>query len=84
MWSNGTEMIMGEDYDVNSIPPIELGNGKFQDDLDQVNSSVPMQDYGHEQYALPNEQYHHNHHDPHTQGSFDGLFFNDMMASHGY
>jgi len=80
MWSNGTEMLMGEDYDLNSIPPIELGNAKFQDDLDQVNSTAAIHDYGHDQYALPSEQYHH---DPHPQG-FEGLFFDDMMSGHGY
>jgi len=81
MWSNDTEMLMGEDYDLNSIPPIELGNAKFQDDLDQVNSTAAIHDYGHDQYTLPSEQYHH---DPHPQGSFEGLFFDDMMSGHGY
>jgi hypothetical protein len=82
MWANGSsEMMLGEDFDLNSIPPIELGNGKFQDDLNQFDSSAVMQEYGHDQYALPNEQYHH---DPHVQGPFDRLFFDDMMTSHGF
>jgi hypothetical protein len=82
LWANGSsEMMMGEDFDLNSIPPIELGNGKFQDDLNHFDSSASMQDYGHDQYALPNDQYPH---DPHGQGSFEGLFFDDMMSGHGF
>lgn len=82
MWANGgSEMMLGEDFDLNSIPPIELGNAKFQDELNQFDSSASMQEYGHDQYALQNEQYHH---DPHGQGSFEGLFFDDMMTGHGF
>jgi hypothetical protein len=83
MWANGgSEMMLGEDFDLNSIPPIELGNAKFQDDLNQFDPSATMQEFGNDQYALPNEQYHP--HDPHGQGSFDGLFFDDMMSGHGF
>jgi len=82
LWANGgSEMMLGEDFDLNAIPPIELGNAKFQDDLNQFDSPVPMQEYSHDHYALQNEQYHH---DPHAQGSFDGLFFDDMMSGHGF
>lgn len=82
MWANGSsEMMLGEDFDLNSIPPIELGNAKYQDDLSQFDSSASMQEYGNDQYGLPNEQYHH---DPQGQGAFDGLFFNDMMTGHGF
>jgi len=82
MWANGSsEMMLGEDFDLNSIPPIELGNAKYQDDLNQFDSPSSMQEYGNDQYGLQNEQYHH---DPHGQGSFDGLFFNDMMTGHGF
>jgi len=81
MWANGSEMMLGEDFDLNAIPPIELGNAKFQDDLNQFESPAPMQEYSHDHYALQNEQYHH---DPHAQGSFDGLFFDDMMSGHGF
>jgi hypothetical protein len=79
LWANSSsEMMLGEDFDLNSIPPIELGNAKFQEDLNQYNSTAPIQDYGNDQYALPNEQYR-------SQGSFDGLFFDDMMMSgHGF
>jgi len=81
MWANGSsEIMLGEDFDLNSIPPIELGNAKFQDELNQFDPSASMQEYAHDQYALPNEQYHH---DP-NQGSFDGLFFDDMMTGHGF
>jgi hypothetical protein len=81
MWANGSEMMLGEDFDLNSIPPIELGNAKFQDDLNQFDSPPPMQEYSHDPYALQNEQYHL---DPHAQGSFNGLFFDDMMSGHGF
>jgi hypothetical protein len=81
MWTNGSEMMLGEDFDLNSIPPIELGNTKFQDELNQFDSPVSMQEYTHDHYALQNEQFHH---DPHAQGSFDGLFFDDLMSGHGF
>jgi len=81
MWANGgSEMMLGEDFDLNSIPPIELGNAKFQDDFNQFDPSATMQEYGNDQYAIPNEQYH----DPHGQGSFDELFFDDIMSGHGF
>lgn len=80
MWTHGQEMILGDDFDLNAIPPIELGNSKFQDEISPIDSSTPMQDYHQDHYSLSNEQYH----DPHQQGSFDGLFFNDMMPSHGF
>lgn len=79
MWANSQEMILGDDFDLNAIPPIELGTGKFQDEMNPMDSSAPMPDYGQDHYALQNEQYH----DHNTQGSFDGLFFNDMSGQ-GY
>jgi hypothetical protein len=82
MWANGgSEMMLGEDFDLNSIPPIELGNEKFHDDLSPFDSSVSMQEFGQDQYAHQNEQYHH---DLDGQGSFDGLFYDDMMSGHGF
>jgi len=84
MWGGGQEMLLGEDFDLNSIPPIELGNTKFQDDLNyHFESSASMQDYGHshEQYGLQHEQYPQSQH---TQESFDGPFFGDMMSGHGF
>lgn len=80
MWANGSEIMLGDDFDLNAIPPIELGNAKFQDDVGSIDPSTQMQEYVHDHYALQNEQYH----DPHAQGPFDGLFYNDMMTGHGF
>lgn len=82
MWANSSsEMMLGEDFDLNSIPPIEIGNAKFQDDMNQFPSSTSMQEYGNEQYVPQNEHYHT---DPNGQGPFDRLFYDDIMSSHGF
>ena len=79
MWTNSQEMILGNDFDLNAIPPIELGTAKFQTEMNPMNSSASMPEYGQDPYALQNEQFH----DPSVQGPFDGLFFHDM-SGHGY
>lgn len=79
MWANSQEMMLGNDFDLNAIPPIELGTTKFQDEMNPLDTSAPMPEYGQDPYALQNEQFH----DPSVQGSFDGLFFNNLSGQ-GY
>ena len=76
-WGNeSSEMLLGDDYNLNSIPPVEFGNEKFQDEFIQFDPSASMQEYVHDQYALQNDQYPHDHD---GQGSFDALFYDPMM-----
>lgn len=80
MWENGQEMLFNGDFDLNSIPPIELGNAKFQDELNhQFDSSMSLPEY-HDAYGM--EQYQR---EPHTYGSYEAMQFpSDMMSGHGY
>ncbi|KDQ54316.1 hypothetical protein JAAARDRAFT_209433 [Jaapia argillacea MUCL 33604] len=40
VWASGPNIFFGEDFDVNAIPPIELGLPKFGEELDQ-SASIP-------------------------------------------
>lgn len=78
LWPTGPEMLMGDDFDLNSIPPIELGvpMPKYSEDMGMGESS----------HALYGPEFGHG-----LEGQFeesqnlDGLLgFDQMMAGHGF
>jgi len=79
--ASGGEILLGEDFDLNSIPPIELGLPKFGDDMSVVDAppqgSVDYaQSFGH---GMEVPQFHDD-----RQG-VDGMFgFDEMMSRHGF
>jgi hypothetical protein len=77
LWPSGTEMLLGDDFDLNAIPPIELGLPKYGEDMGAHASGA---DYGHEfSQALDGSQFH-----PDRQ-HLDSLYgFEEMMAGHGF
>lgn len=80
VWANaGSEMLLGDDFDLSAIPPIELGIPKFSDELEA--SGAGMSEFGHHEYNQTIEGHHY-----HDDGqNIDGLLaFDEMMAGHGF
>jgi len=80
MWQTGAEVLLGDDFDLNLIPPIELGLPKFGDDMSLVDASpVNLSDY--QEYGQPMEG---------TQFQYEGqnldglLGFKEILAGHGF
>ncbi|KII87993.1 hypothetical protein PLICRDRAFT_42569 [Plicaturopsis crispa FD-325 SS-3] len=82
-WPDGTEMLLGNDFDLSAIPPIELGMSKYDGDMGQ--SSAPSADYSGELFGGLDEGHHYQEGGQTDDASFEGLFeFNDMMAGQGF
>lgn len=94
MWGNGQEILLGENFDLNAIPPIELGDGvdlghtdKFQADLSyQIESGVSMgqYEYAHDPFAVQfGFSHHEQQHDSQQQhGQYDATYYG--MPSQGF
>ena len=80
MWPSNTELLLGNDFDLGAIPPIELGMPmpKFSDEL--VGDGSGTLEFGHEfSQALDGHPF------PDDGQNLDGLLgFDDMMAGHGF
>jgi len=86
MWPSNSDMLLGDDFDLNSIPPIELGLPKFGEDMSlreiAAASSSAMGPTGYEHgfgQGLEDTQYHDD-----SQGLNGMLGFDEMMAGHGF
>jgi hypothetical protein len=79
MWPGNTELLLGNDFDLGSIPPIELGVPKIGNNMGMT-ESVGALEFGHEfSQALE------GHHFSDDGQNLDGLLgFDDMMAGHGF
>lgn len=84
MWGNSQEILLGENFDLNSIPPIELGDGvdlnqshaeKFQGDLGYLESAVAQQqyDYAHDPFAA--HFGYQEQHDTQQHGVYDATYY---------
>jgi len=72
IWPTGSEILLGDDFDLNAIPAIELGHAKFNDHLAEPASSLQ---FGHE-FAKALEVHEFSH---------DTLInFDEMMAGQRY
>lgn len=85
MWGGGQEILLGEDFDLNAIPPIELGHADkaFQGELSyQLDASAAaMQEYNsHDPFALAYEYHHPEAHGPQLdgQGAYDATYYGNM------
>jgi hypothetical protein len=81
IWPSGGEMLLGDDFDLNAIPPIELGLPKYGDDM-MMNMATPVPsttDFGHEfVHGMEMTQQYHD-----ENQNVDGLYgFDEMM--HGF
>lgn len=82
LWSNtNTDLLLGDDFDLSAIPPIELGVPKYQEQpqMQMGNGMEYGQEYGHEysqEYAQPMQGHHFS-----EEGV---LAFDEMMAGHGF
>jgi len=78
MWPNEPSVLLGDDFDINAIPPLELGVPKYTENMAMAapNSSL---EFGQEFVnALEGRQYH-------DEGSNMGLLgFDEMMAGHNF
>lgn len=73
-WPSGSEMFLGDDFDINAIPPIELGLPKIMEDMGAQGAEYE-QEFG---QVLDESQFQ-------ERQSVDGLYnFEDMMAVHGF
>jgi hypothetical protein len=79
MWPGNTDLLLGTDFDLGAIPPIELGVPKFGDHTMMGESSGTLE-FGHEfSQALEGHPF------PEEGQNLDGLLgFDDMMAGHGF
>jgi hypothetical protein len=74
IWPAGTEMLLGDDFDINAIPPIELGLPKINEDTSAQGAEYE-QEFG---QALDESHFH-------DRQSVDGLYnFDDMLVGHGF
>lgn len=82
LWSNtNTDLLLGDDFDLSAIPPIELGVPKYQEQpqMQMGNGMEYGQEYGQEysqEYAQPMQGHHFS-----EEGV---LAFDEMMAGHGF
>lgn len=74
VWPSGTEMLLGDDFDLNSIPPIELGMPKFSA------PNVMGLGFGGEGDAAAAE-YGQIDGSQHLEGLLE---FDEMMTGHGF
>lgn len=79
MWPGNSELLLGNDFDLGAIPPIELGVPKLGDNMVMCESAGSLE-FGHEfSQALE------GHHYAEEGQNLDGLLgFDDMMAGHGF
>jgi hypothetical protein len=80
IWPSGGEMLLGEDFDLSAIPPIELGLPKYREEganMTPTPSQMPAE-FGHEFiHGLDMTQFHDENQ------NVDGLFgFDEVM--HGF
>jgi hypothetical protein len=77
IWPSGGEMLLGDDFDLSAIPPIELGLPKFGEDMSMTTAHLPT-DYAHDYaHGMEITQYNDESH------NVDGLYgFDEMM--HGF
>lgn len=80
MWPSNAELLLGNDFDLGAIPPIELGVPKLGDNNMVMSDSSGTLEFGHEfSQALE------GHHFPEEGQNLDGLLgFDDIMAGHGF
>ncbi|GLB42469.1 putative high mobility group [Lyophyllum shimeji] len=83
LWSNGnSELLLGDDFDLSAIPPIELGVPKYQE------QQAPMQlNGGMEYHPEYQQEFSQEYAQPMEARHFaeDGvLAFDEVMASHGF
>jgi hypothetical protein len=78
MWPSNSELLLGNDFDLGAIPPIELGIPKFSGELAVEHSGTL--EFGHEfSQALEGHPF------PDDGQNLDGLLgFDDIMAGHGF
>ncbi|KAF9449420.1 hypothetical protein P691DRAFT_791143 [Macrolepiota fuliginosa MF-IS2] len=69
IWPSGSEILLGDDFDLNAIPAIELGSGKFDDRLAEPSTLQFGQEFTN---ALEGREFSQD-----TMISFD-----EMMAGH--
>jgi hypothetical protein len=70
-----TDMLLGDDFDLSAIPPIELGLPKFGGEFASPSSST----------TLTMDAAHFHDDESQQQRNVDGMFgFDDMMSRHGF
>jgi hypothetical protein len=79
LWGSES-ILLRDDFDLNSIPPIELGVPKYTENLTLATSNAPGLEFGDEfSHALQGHQYLDDSQD------LGGLLgFEEMMAGHGF
>jgi len=79
IWPSGGELLLGEDFDLSAIPPIEIGLPKFGEEAHTMSPHQMHAGFGHEfMQGLDAHQFHDD-----TQQNVDGVFaFDEVM--HGF
>ena len=78
LWSNEPSVLLGDDFDINAIPPLELGMPKYTENMAMAGPNSSLE-FGQEfANALESRQYQ-------DEGSNMGLLgFDEMMAGHNF
>ncbi|EGO04065.1 hypothetical protein SERLA73DRAFT_84266 [Serpula lacrymans var. lacrymans S7.3] len=82
-WGGSGDMLLNDDFDLNSIPAIELGLPKFGDDMSQLVASLPSTSY-HVDYQDPFNHAHHYGDNTQNQEPYEQLFDLSDMIAHGF
>lgn len=79
MWPSNTELLLGDDFDLSAIPPIELGMPKYSE-VDMLRAPAHGVEYAHDYSQIMEAQHYSD-----DSQSLDGLLgFDQMMAEHGF
>jgi len=83
MWNSEPSVLLGDDFDINAIPPIELGVPKYTESLTLAAPNSSGLEFGQEYaHALESRQYHDESQSHHNMNGLIG--FDEMMAGHGF
>jgi hypothetical protein len=78
LWSSES-VLLGDDFDINAIRPVELGVPKYTENMALAGPHSSHLEFGHEfVHALEGVQYHDE------SQNLGLLGFDEMMAGHGF
>lgn len=81
MWNSEPSVLLGDDFDINAIPPIELGVPKYTENLSLAAPNSSGLEFGQEfAHALEGRHYH----DESSQNMNGLIAFDEMMAGHNF
>jgi hypothetical protein len=79
MWSSESSVLLGDDFDINAIRPVEFGMPKYTENIALAATHTSGLEFGQEfVHALDGVHYHDESH------NLGLLGFDEMMAGHSF